>query len=71
MTASAIPEARAIASSFVCGLSFQFPLMNGLRAISNAKVRGALVAGAKALAAPTRERREMVLNFIVFCGGVL
>ncbi len=67
VTAAAISVARVTASSRVCGLSFQFPLMMGVRAISKeSDIRGATPkVGANAPAEPTRERKESAVNFIV------
>jgi hypothetical protein len=63
---AAISAARDTASSRVCGLSFQFPLIKGFRAISRDVEREKpKLAGANAEAEPTRARKERALNFMV------
>jgi hypothetical protein len=64
--AALIAVASVTASSLVCGLSFQFPLMMGFRAISRAvSVRGTPKVGAKAAAELARARKERAANFMV------
>jgi hypothetical protein len=66
--AALISVASVTASALDCGLSFQFPLMIGFRAISRAvPVRGTpkIQVGAKAAAELARARKERAVNFIV------
>lgn len=65
---SAISLPSVKASSFVEGLSFQFPEMKGFLAsslVAENACWGAVRAGEKALAEPARRRAEEVMNFMV------
>jgi hypothetical protein len=72
VTAALISVASCTASALVDGLSFQFPEMKGLRAISKTKVLGtagnllARKAGAKAAAEAKQNDSVRVANFIIF-----
>lgn len=66
---AAISLANVNASSFVWGLSFQFPLMNGLRAFNAVVVKllkdWCCAVGANAAAEPAR--MEAIASFMVVC----
>jgi hypothetical protein len=48
VTAAAMPLAKLMASSFVSGLSFQFPVMNGFRVAESCVILEHCCDGAKA-----------------------
>ena len=67
VTESAMALASSVASSLVCGLSFQLPLMKGLRAMSKAVVEdeGETRLGAKADADDARRAAVIPKSFMI------